>query len=72
MADRVHQVGFTKSHAAIDIERIVGFPRRFRDRERGGVRELIARTDDESLKRALRIEREFERLDVYEIRRARS
>ena len=47
LADRLHQVRLAESDAAVNEERVVGARGRLRDRETGGVRDFIVRTDHE-------------------------
>ena len=56
VTDRVEQVGLAESRVAVDEERVVGLGRRLGDRDRGGVREPIARTDDEVVEDVLRVQ----------------
>ena len=53
--DRVHQVGLAEADAAVEEERVVGARGRFRDRARGGVRELVRGADDEVLEGEARV-----------------
>ena len=54
--DRVQQVGLAQARLAVDEQRVVGLGRRFGDGDRGGVREPVARPDDEGLEGVLRVE----------------
>ena len=56
LADRLHQMRLAEADAAVDEERVVGFGRRLRDREAGGVRDLVVRPDDERLESVARIQ----------------
>ena len=56
LADRVHQVRLAESHAAVEEQRVVGAGGRLGDRDRGGVRELVRRADDERRERVARVQ----------------
>ena len=45
--DRVHQMRFAESHAAVEEQRVIRARRRFRNGAARGMRELIRRADDE-------------------------
>ena len=58
MSDRVHQMRFAETHAAVQEQRIVRHARRFDDRERRRVREVVGLADDEGFERVARIQRQ--------------
>ena len=58
LADRLHQMRLAESDAAINEKRVVGFGRRLRHGEAGGMRDLVVRPDDERLESVARIESE--------------
>ncbi len=47
LPDRLHQVRLAESHPAVNEERVVSARGRLRDRETGGVRDLVIRADHE-------------------------
>ena len=54
--DGLHQVGLAHADATVQEQRVVGLGRSFRDCARGGMRELVARADDESVEGVLGIQ----------------
>ena len=56
VADRVQQVGLAQSGAAVDEQRVVGAGRLLGDGDGRGVREAVARADDEGLEGVLVVE----------------
>ena len=50
MADGMHQVGFSKTGAAVDIKRVVGFSWRFCHGKRCGMRKFIIASNDKGVK----------------------
>ena len=54
--DRVHQMCFAESHAAVQEQRIVSLARRFDDRKRSRVCEIVRFTDDKGFERVFRIQ----------------
>ena len=56
VADRVQQVGLAQPGLAVDEQRVVRLGRRLGHRDRGGVREPVARADDEGVEGVLRVE----------------
>ena len=56
VADRVHEVGLSKTRAPVDVQRIVGMGRFLGDGQRRRVGELIGIPDDERLERVARVE----------------
>ncbi len=56
LADGVQQMGLAQTDAAIKKKRIVGFARRLRDRQRGGMGEIVVVADDERVERVFGIE----------------
>ena len=55
LPDRLHQVRFAKSDAAINEERVIGARRRLCDRQRRRVRDLVVRSDHERFEGVARI-----------------
>jgi hypothetical protein len=49
----VEQVSFAEAYSSVNEKRIVGFARRFADRDAACVRKTIARTYDEIVKRVI-------------------
>ena len=47
MSDGGHQMSLAETNAPINEQRVVFFARPLGDRQRGGVGELVARSDDE-------------------------
>src|SRR2546421_427663 len=58
LADRLHQVLFAKTDAAVNEKRVVSARRRLRDGKRGGVRDFVVRSDNERFESIARIESE--------------
>ena len=56
MPDRVQQVGLAQPGVTVDEQRVVRLGRRLGDRDRGRVREPVARADDERLERVLGVQ----------------
>ncbi|MGC3992441.1 MAG: hypothetical protein QM796_22625 [Chthoniobacteraceae bacterium] len=55
LADRLDEVRLAQTHTAIHEERIVGLGRGLRDRERGGMGELVVRAHHEGLEGIARV-----------------
>ena len=64
-ADGVHQVRLAHAHAAVDEQGIVALRRAAGHRFGGGVRKLVARTDDEILEREPGVERGLRELHEH-------
>ena len=58
LADGMQQMRFAEPDAAIEKQRIVRFAGRLRDRQRGGMREVVVLADDEGVERIPRIKRQ--------------
>ena len=56
VSDRVHQVRFAKADVSVNEKRVVNVARRFRNRQRGRIREAIRIADHEIFKRVFRIQ----------------
>ena len=78
LADGMEQMRFTQTDSAVKKQRIVGFARRLRDRQRRGVCEVVIIADDESFESVLWIKKYLRagansfsgRLDTFCFRRA--
>ena len=53
--DRMHQVGFAQADAPVQKQRVVSFRRRFGNRERGRMRELVIGSDYKCIKCIFRV-----------------
>ena len=58
LPDRLHQVRFAKTDAAVNKERVVGARRRLRNRETGRMRDFVVRSNDERFECIARIKSE--------------
>ena len=56
VTDGLHQVGLAHAHAAVEKERVVGLRGLLGHGQRGRMRELVRRADDERFERVARVE----------------
>ena len=61
VGDRVHQVGLTETGRTVDEERVIVVARFLGDSERSAVGHLVFRTNDEIIKRVVRLDRRSRR-----------
>src|ERR1043165_1444413 len=59
VSTRMHQVRFAESYYAVQVQRIVSAARCFSDGQRGSVRELVARSNNETVVSVFCAERRF-------------
>ena len=55
MSDRVHQMGFAKSGSSIQVKRIIGFARGFRNCKGCGMGKVVVFSDDKGIEGVTRI-----------------
>ena len=71
MADRVHQMRFAQTHAAVDEQRVIRLCRRLGDGQRGRARKAVGVAHDEGIEGILRVERKARRDGIVRAREER-